>query len=491
MPVDAENRTTSTRPSNLDGMMLRVREVSLQPRNPGSFDTLVPEEDVARYHRAVAGARHALGDHTLWHVNSSADGGGVAELLHALLGYLREDGIATRWLVVEGTPAFFEVTKRIHNRLHETAGDGGPLGPPERSIYDEVLAPQVEPILREVAPGDVVVLHDPQTAGLAPHLARAGVHAIWVCHVGVDHPGDLARSVWNMLGTDVGAADASVFTRRAYVWDGLATERVAIIPPCIDGSSPKNIPIEPTTRRAILEAAGLVVAPSGDATVELPVGGSVTVSARADVVEEDAIPATSPLVLQVSRWDRLKDPVGVMRGFAAHVPRTRGAHLMLAGPATTSVSDDPEGIEVLRDVREAWTALDHETRPRVHLASLPIDDLVENAVVVNALQRHAAIVVQKSLAEGFGLTVTEAMWKERPVVASRIGGIQDQIEDGRSGLLVDPLDAPAFGEAVATLLDDQLRAVEIGHAARSRVRARYLAPHFLAAHLELMTRVIG
>ena len=127
----------------------------------------------------------------------------------------------------------------------------------------------------------------------------------------------------------------------------------------------------------------------------------------------------------------------------------------------------------------------------MHLASLPVDDLVENAVVVNALQRAAHVVVQKSLAEGFGLTVTEAMWKERPVIASRVGGIQDQIVDGESGVLVDPTDLVAYGDAVADLLRDQLLAVEIGHGARARVRERFLAPHFLSAHLELMDRVIA
>jgi trehalose synthase len=144
---------------------------------------------------------------------------------------------------------------------------------------------------------------------------------------------------------------------------------------------------------------------------------------------------------------------------------------------------------VLAEVRAAWAGLAARDRARTHLASMPVEDLTENAVLVNALQRRADIVVQKSLAEGFGLTVTEAMWKERPVVGSRIGGIADQIEDGRSGLLVDPTDATAFGEAVSRLLRDDQLALEVGHAARRRVRTSYLAPHFLAAYLELALRV--
>src|SRR5205807_4916178 len=140
-----------------------------------------------------------------------------------------------------------------------------------------------------------------------------------------------------------------------------------------------------------------------------------------------------------------------------------GAHLILGGPAPGSVSDDPEEEAALREVRQAWEALGLADRRRVHLACLPMEDLDENAAIVNALQRRADVVVQKSLAEGFGLTVAEAMWKERPVVASGIGGIQDQITDGESGLLVgDPTDLDAFGRAVSELLGDAERAAEMG-----------------------------
>jgi hypothetical protein len=155
-------------------------------------------------------------------------------------------------------------------------------------------------------------------------------------------------------------------------------------------------------------------------------------------------------VLQVSRWDPLKDPLGVLQGFVRHVPDQLGAHLVLAGPAATSVSDDPESEQVLQQVRRAAAALPRAARGRLHLACLPMDDLEENGAMVNALQRRADVVVQKSLAEGFGLTVAEAMWKARPVLASRVGGIQDQITHGLSGLLLDdPNDLTAFGRATA------------------------------------------
>ena len=468
-----------------------MHEVPIAPRAPDRFAELVEAGDWFRFEQALGEAAHALGGRTWWHVNSTAEGGGVAELLHALLGSVAGGGIHTRWLVIEGEPGFFDVTKRIHNRLHGAIGDGGPLGPAERAAYHETIAANVGPIAALVRPKDVVVLHDPQTVGLAPALSSLGAHVVWVCHVGIDHPNELARGAWRFLMGDVAAADAAVFTREAYVWDGIDPTRVAIIPPCIDAGSPKNVPIDPVTIQAVLAAADVVEAPVGDPTVALADGSTISVTNPAEMVEEQPTPITAPLVVQVSRWDRLKDPVGVLVGFAEHVPADLGAHLVLAGPAVDTVSDDPEGAEVLAETRAAWEALAPEPRSRTHLSSLPMHDLVENAVIVNALQHRADVIVQKSLAEGFGLTVTEAMWKERPVVGSRLGGIQDQIEDGRSGMLVHPLDLEAYGEAVTRLVRDDQLALEIGHEARLRVRSRFLAPHFLAAHLELAARIAG
>jgi trehalose synthase len=194
-------------------------------------------------------------------------------------------------------------------------------------------------------------------------------------------------------------------------------------------------------------------------------------------------------VVQVSRWDRLKDPLGVMQAFAEHVPTDSRAHLALAGPDVEAVADDPEGAEVLAEVTAAWQDLPTEVRRRVHLLGLPMDDADENAAIVNALQRRSDVVVQKSLAEGFGLTVSEAMWKGRPVVASAVGGIQDQIEDERTGYLVDPRDLDAFGRRVAALLDDPPTAERIGGAAQARVRDHFLGPRHLEQWVDLLERV--
>jgi trehalose synthase len=204
----------------------------------------------------------------------------------------------------------------------------------------------------------------------------------------------------------------------------------------------------------------------------------------AQLFEDQPLTPGDPTVVQVSRWDGLKDPLGVIEGFAAHVT---GAHLVYAGPAVDAVSDDPEGERVLRQAIEARDRLPEDARRRVHLAALPMEDAEENAIIVNALQRHAGVVVQKSLAEGFGLTVAEAMWKARPVVASRIGGIQDQIVDGDSGVLLDdPRDLDAFGAALRRLLAGREAAERMGARARERVRDEFLSARSLLQYLELV-----
>jgi trehalose synthase len=208
------------------------------------------------------------------------------------------------------------------------------------------------------------------------------------------------------------------------------------------------------------------------------------------MVEDEPLAPDAPVVLQVSRWDALKDPIGVIRGFADHVPPDTGAHLVYAAPAAEAVADDPEGAQVMRKAIAERAALDPEPRSRIHLASLPMEDADENAIMVNALQRHARVIVQKSLAEGFGLTVAEGMWKARPVVASRIGGIQEQIVHAESGLLLDdPRDLAAYGAAVTDLLRDPPRAEQVGRRARERVRDRFLSVRSLLDYLALIRRL--
>jgi trehalose synthase len=462
-----------------------MREVALERRAVEALDGIARPADMRGLRATLRRGAERLAGRTVWHVNSTAEGGGVAELLHQLLGYLIGAGIGSRWAVIEGTPEFFAVTKRIHNRLHGATGDGGPLGSDERTVYDSAIDANVGPFLEGARPGDVVVLHDPQTAGFAGPLAEAGLLVIWVCHVGVDTANDLVRSAWDFLRADVEHARALVFSRSAYVWDGL-TRPVDIIPPCIDPTAPKNVEISPAAALVTLQAAGVV----GSLDHEIDAEPVVPVRHLAESVEEAPAPPDHPIVMQISRWDRLKDHIGVLDAFVRYVDPVLDAHLVLAGPAAASVDDDPEATDVLAENIHAWRHLASEQRRRVHLVSLPMDDPIENAFIVNALQRSSTVVVQKSLAEGFGLTVAEAMWKTRPVVASRVGGIQDQIEDGRSGSLIEPTDGPALGLSVTSLIRDLGYADAIGHAGRERIREHFLPTRFLSRYVELIDSMI-
>ena len=434
-----------------------------------------------------------LDGRTFWNVNSTARGGGVAEMLRSLIGYARGAGLDTRWATVAGDAEFFRITKRLHNRLHGNAGDGGPLGDAEREHYEACCSNNAELLAASVRPQDVLLLHDPQTAGMIPRVLETGAPVIWRSHIGVDPPNDLAREAWRFLIPYVTQATAHVFTHPSYVWDGLDPAKLSVIPPSIDAFSPKNHPIGFTGICAVLRAAGLAAGNHvGSRAVFERIDGTVRLVRKcAELVEEQPLRLDVPLILQVSRWDRLKDPLGVLAAFAEHVRDVEQPHLMLAGPEVAAVADDPEGLETFEEVQATWHELPRRVRRRVHLALLPMDDPDENAVMVNALQRRADIVVQKSLAEGFGLTVSEAMWKARPVVASEVGGIREQIEDGRTGFLVDPTDLRGFGERLSWLLEDPHGADRVGEAAQARVRELFLGPRHLGQYVELLGVVLG
>ncbi|MCW3024207.1 MAG: glycosyltransferase [Conexibacter sp.] len=469
-------------------------EVTMPPRSLERFRAVLAPDRMAALERASDEARRLLAGRVVWNVNSTAKGGGVVELLRPLVGYARGAGVDTRWVVIDGPPEFFAVTKRIHNRLHGTLGDGGALDADARHVYESVLAANLEAFPGEVRPGDVVILHDPQPAGLTAAMKAAGAAVIWRCHVGVDDPDDLVRATWEFLRPYVAPADRYVFSREAFAWDGLDRRRVVVIPPSIDAFSPKNVDLDDDTVARTLAIAGLVagVAEPGSVTFERADGTPGRVERRARLVEDAPLPPDAAAVVQVSRWDALKDPIGVVRGFAEHVPADTSAHLVYVGPDVEAVADDPEGLQILREAMAVRQALPAEVRARIHLASLPMDDLDENAVMVNAMQRHARVIAQKSLAEGFGLTVAEAMWKGRPVIASRVGGIQEQIVDGVSGVLLDdPRDLAAFGAATTALLDDAPRAERIGRNARERVRDRFLNARTLLDYYDVIRRALG
>jgi trehalose synthase len=456
---------------------------------------VLPPARFEQFQSAVEEGRELLAGRVVWNVNSTAKGGGVVELLRSLVAYGRGAGADVRWVVIEGPPEFFVITKRIHNRLHGSRGDGGPLDDGARSVYEQVIADNLAQLLERVRPGDVAIVHDPQPAGLIEPLRDAGVTVIWRCHIGIDTPNEIARQAWDFLLSYVKPADAYVFSRESFAWAGLDRGRIVVIPPTIDAFAPKNIDLDAEMVSAVLRTIGMIAdgaEPPPALTFERLDGTPGRVERRARLVEDEPLPPDVPVVLQVSRWDALKDPLGVIRGFADHVPADTGAHLVYAGPDVEAVADDPEGLAMLRESVALRQTLPEEARRRIHLASMPMEDTDENAIMINALQRHARVITQKSLAEGFGLTVAEAMWKSRPVVAPRIGGIQDQIEHGDSGILLDdPHDLAAFGAALAALLTDRERAEEMGHRARVRVRDRFISVRSLLDYLAVITKLLS
>jgi trehalose synthase len=473
--------------------MAVLQNVQLSALPLDRFASVLDPERMEEAIQTAADMRELLAGRVFWNVNSTAVGGGVAEMLQSLLRYTRGVGIDTRWLVIQGNPDFFKFTKRLHHALHGSAGDGGDLGEDERRLYEDTLAANAVELADCVKRDDIVLLHDPQTAGLAPRLLELGAGVIWRCHIGQDSSNEHVESGWRFLARYLEDVPRFVFSRDAYVPASCDHGKSAIIQPSIDAFSAKNRDLDEDTVRTILVHTGLVEGPPPDPPhheFERVDGSPGRIERRADVIRLGRAPSwDTPLVVQVSRWDPLKGMRGVMEAFAHLIQRNPAlkAHLVLAGPNVKAVADDPEGEAVFEETYRRWRELSHSVRNRIHLASLPTADVEENAMIVNALQRHAAIVVQKSLHEGFGLTVTEAMWKARPVIASAVGGIQDQIENGINGILLkDPYDLGPFEAALGLLLQDAGERRRLGEAARERVRDRFLGVRHLLEYARLI-----
>jgi len=303
------------------------------PINYVSLDRLEPLIGADRQQTArglASAATTELGGATVWNVNSTASDGGVAEMLAVLVAYAGGAGVDCRWLVTDGDPDFFAITKRIHNFLHGTRVRGE-LAEAEHEHYDAVTAKNAQALLQHVTAGDVVILHDPQTAGLVQTVADIGATVIWRCHVGRDQFNEEMGIAWDFLRPYLEQADATVFSRAEYAPDWLPREHLAVIPPSIDPFSPKNQDLALDQARTLLVAAGVL---SGEHSPSVKHGPSGKHSGKAEYVRGDGSTAVvestaelvgdapgidTPLVVQVSRWDRLKDHEGVLRGFAEHV----------------------------------------------------------------------------------------------------------------------------------------------------------------------------
>ncbi|WP_239396425.1 glycosyltransferase [Frankia sp. CiP3] len=409
------------------------------------------------------------------HVNATATGGGVSELLGGLVPAQRTCGVAAGWAVIGGDPAFYTVTKLLHHLLHGT-GDPHRLDDPALiGAYRAALRPQVAWFAEQVGHGDVVVLHDPQTLGLAAGLRATGATMIWHCHIGADvAPERGPGAVWRTFAYDFASVDAVITTLPEFGPPRHLVRDQFVVPPAIDPTAEKNRELTAAEVDAVLDEIGL--------TSARPATGYATVT------QDGPMPRDARMVLQVSRWDPLKDMPGVLRCVVGLPP---DVHLVLAGTDPTEVSDDPEGLAVLAEVRAAVARLSTVDRRRVHLVTSRTRPANKGALMVNALQRRADVVLQKSLEEGFGLTVTEAMVKGRAVVASDVGGLAHQIVHGDNGLLVDPVDVDGVRGTLVALLGDPVLRRRLGERARVTALERYTMARLVDDYRAVVTATAG
>lgn len=367
-----------------------------------------------------------LKNKTFLNVNSTAVGGGVAEILNRMLPLMTELGIKPRWELIKGGENFYAVTKKFHNAIHGTRQE---LTPADFQLYRDTIRTNLETMNLDA---DLALIHDPQPAGLIDRKP-AGAKWIWRCHIDMSNRQD---DVWEFLKGYVSRYDAAVISAPAF--SQVLPVKQFQVPPSIDPLADKN--------------------------------RDLTEEEVAAVMRRLEIPLDKPLITQVSRFDRLKDPLGVIAAFKLIQPYVTARLLLVGG----SADDDPEGAEVLAEARAAA-----EGNPDILVLCLPPTSNVE----INAIQRASAIILQKSLKEGFGLTVSEALWKGKPVIAGAVGGIPLQITHKYSGILTRTIDGTAYW--MKRLLHEPAYAKKLGENGREHVRENFLLTRHLRDYLLL------
>jgi len=409
-----------------------LRRVDVSRRRLDDYRGIAPDallDEVVALGRALDSAR-------ILQLNTTAYGGGVAELLSSEVALMRDVGVEVEWRVICPDDDFFAVTKRIHNAMQ---GQALELGSDEVAIY---LARNRHCAAMLADEWDIVVVHDPQPAALIASAALSRARWVWRCHIDTSRPDP---ATWDFLRPFVWAYDAAVFTLPTFVPGDLPREHVAIIAPAIDPLTTKNRALPRHFARRVVAGFG--------------------------------VDLTRPLVVQVSRFDPWKDPLGLVGAWLEARSRVPGLQLALVG---AMADDDPEAWAIYEQLARAT-----RDEPDCHLLT-NLDGV--GPLEVNAFQREADVVVQKSLREGFGLTVSEALWKETPVVGGDAGGIPLQIGDDEGGILVG--DGEECVEAIVTLLEDEGLAAAKGRAGRERVRREFLTPRLVRDDLALYASVL-
>jgi trehalose synthase len=442
-------------------------------------------------------------------VNSTAQGGGVAEMLPTQILLLRELGVDTDWAVISSDkPEFFALTKRLHNLIH---GEGDPQpGPADKSLYDDVSRANATSLRVHLKPGDILIVHDPQPLGAGALLRKElKLRAIWRCHIGLDERNAATRAAWEFLKPCAQEFDHTVFSAPEYIPDFLSG-RASVIHPHIDPLSHKNRELHPHKLAGILCNSGLtepnapvLTSPFPAKPQRLQPEGTFGPPNRPDEIGL----LYRPIITQVSRWDRLKGFRPLMEGFLRfkqcpsaslkqvhprHNRRREIVRLILAGPDPRSIQDDPEAQEVLAELCGYYRDLQPECQQDIVLLTLPMESRKHNALMVNALQNCSRVVAQNSLREGFGLTATEAMWKAVPVMGTSACGLRQQIRDGVDGRLVNN---PQDPDEIAVVLDEMLQHPQSlerwGRNAQLRVHNEFLIFSQLSRWLRLLVDVIS
>ncbi len=394
---------------------------------------IVPDEILADLHKRAS----RLYDRHVVHVNSTAQGGGVAEMLYALIPLMNDAGVDAGWRVLVGGPDFFNVTKAFHNGLQSEPID---LSEQKKRLYIQVNEAFSQ--YTHIRHHDAIIIHDPQPLPIIKFYKKRQPW-IWRCHIDLSDPDP---KLWEFLQGYILRYDLMIVSHERYLRPELPIEQ-RIVNPAIDPLSQKNIELPERT--------------------------------IAKYLKRHRIPLDKPLITQVSRFDKWKDPLGVVEVFK-HVREKVDCRLVLAGNMAT---DDPEGFGIFEKVRRKAGALIDRGDVILMIGATDIE--------INALQRVSSVVLQKSLREGFGLTVSEAMWKGTPVVASAVGGIPLQVIDGETGFLVDPTDVAGCADRIVEILTNESLARELATRGREHVRENFLVTRLLGHYLALLAELLG
>jgi len=400
-------------------------------RKLSDYNRIVDDAEIARIYSKASNfyERHIV------HFNSTFQGGGVAEILYSLLPLMNDAGLYAEWRTFYGSPDFFMITKKFHNALQ---GDRINLTEVKRRLY--VQASETFSVFNHLN-HDCVIVHDPQPLPLIFYY-RKKQPWIWRCHIDLSAP---RPELWEFLKKFILRYDQVVISHERYRKPDLPVPQ-RVIAPAIDPLTPKNMDLSEEDVQKYLRKYG--------------------------------VPTDKPILAQISRFDRHKDPEGALRVFNK-VRECVDCRLVLCGSMAT---DDPEGMKVYEQIERKANRMIEEKK--VILLT------VENNILVNALQRTASVIIQKSLKEGFGLTVAEALWKYKPVVASNVGGIPLQIQDGVSGFLLDARDEDGFADRIVRILEDKDLGRRLGTAGREIVRKNYLITRLLADYMDLLADVM-